>query len=267
MPRVPKNFLDRMASLLSKEQKFRNITKSNPMLDDYHLGIRSVDDIRDLNEVLDDFGNPDVTRDMLESALKNDNIKVYSSNPIKVGTFVTPSRMMARDYAGKGKIYELDISPNDIGWLNGDEGQVARILKYEKPYKEKPVLLETILKANRYGLRNKDDFTSYYTPILDVAKDLGQQGISLENQPSVIGYRYGFAPEKGLSHNYADDISERGLSLVESTNNRANDSRKNYYESFFGDRPKKFYKGIELPYKGSDGEPLILPYYFEDFDH
>lgn len=133
MPKVPvkatKKFLDKMADVLSKEQKFKAITKANPMLDDYHLGIRSVDDVRDLGEVLDDFGNPDITRDMLENALKNDNIRVYSSRPIKVGTFVTPSRMMAKDYAGKGKVFELDVSPDDIGWLNGDEGMVARLRK------------------------------------------------------------------------------------------------------------------------------------------
>jgi len=129
MPKVPKTLLDKMAGILSKEQKFKAITKANPMLDDYHLGIRSVDDIRDLGEVLDDFGNPDITRELLEDAIRNDRIKVYSSRPIRVGSFVTPSRMMARDYAGKGKVYELDISPDDVGWLNGDEGQVARIRK------------------------------------------------------------------------------------------------------------------------------------------
>jgi hypothetical protein len=129
MPKVPKTLLDKMAGILSKEQKFKAITKANPMLDDYHLGIRSVDDIRDLGEVLDDFGNPDITRELLEDAIRNDRIKVYSSRPIRVGSFVTPSRMMARDYAGKGKVYELDISPDDVGWLNGDEGQIARIRK------------------------------------------------------------------------------------------------------------------------------------------
>lgn len=267
MPKVPKNFLDRMAGLLSKEQKFKAITKAKPMLDDYHLGIRSLDDIKDLNEVMDDFGNPDITKDLLENALKQDNIKVFSSKPIKVGSFVTPSRMMAKDYAGQGNVYELDLSPNDIGWINGDEGQVARVVKFEKPYTGKPLTREVILKANRYGLNNRDDFSSYHTTILDVAKDLGQQGVNLENQPSVVGFRYGLAPENGISRNYADDVSERGLSLVETTKNRANDSRRWHYDSFFGDRPKKLYRGIELPYKGSDGEPLILPYYFDDWDH
>ena len=113
---------------LSKEQKLKAITKANKMADDYHTGIRTIDDIYDLNEVLDDFGNPDITREMLENAIKNDKIKVYSSKPFSQGSFITPSKMMAQDYAGRnGKIYEIEISPNDIGWISGDEGQIARM--------------------------------------------------------------------------------------------------------------------------------------------
>lgn len=80
---------------------------------------------------MDDFGNPDITRPLLENALKQNRIRVYSSRPIEIGSFVTPSRMMATDYAGgNGKpVYEIDLIPNDIGWLSGDEGQVGRILK------------------------------------------------------------------------------------------------------------------------------------------
>lgn len=131
MPKVPKTFLDRMGKALSKKARFRAITKANPMKDDYHLGIRSLDDVKDLEEVMDDFGNPDITRPLLENALKQNRIRVYSSRPIEIGSFVTPSRMMATDYAGgKGKpVYEIDLIPNDIGWLSGDEGQVGRILK------------------------------------------------------------------------------------------------------------------------------------------
>ena len=70
MPKVPKNLLDKMEKALSKKARFRAITKANPMKDDYHLGIRSLDDVKDLEEVMDDFGNPDLTRPMLENALK-----------------------------------------------------------------------------------------------------------------------------------------------------------------------------------------------------
>ena len=114
---------------LTKEQRFKAITKANPMYDDYHLGIREVDDVKNLDEVLDDFGNPDISLEMLQDAIKNDKIKVYSSRPIEAGSFVTPSKMMAQDYAGgpNKPIYEIEVSPYDIGWLSGDEGQIARV--------------------------------------------------------------------------------------------------------------------------------------------
>ena len=126
------NLLDKVVVRpLSKKARLRAIIKNNPMNDDYHLGIRSLDDVKDLEEVIDDFGNPDITRRMLENAIENNRIRVFSSKPIEVGTFVTPSRTMAEDYAGgNGKtVYEMELLPNDIGWLNGDEGQVGRILK------------------------------------------------------------------------------------------------------------------------------------------
>lgn len=122
---------------LTKAQKAERIIKSNPMLDDYHTGIRNADDILDFNEArqftLDDIGDvssyPDVTQEILDNATKTHKIRLYSSRPFSVGSFVSPSKMQAQDYAGKGKIYEGVFDIDDIAWLNADEGQIARLPK------------------------------------------------------------------------------------------------------------------------------------------
>jgi len=122
---------------LTKAQKAERIIKSNPMVDDYHTGIRNAEDILDFNEArqftLDDIGDvssyPDVTQEILDNAAKTRKIKLYSSRPFSVGSFVSPSKMQAQDYAGKGKIYEGFFDIDDIAWLNADEGQIARLPK------------------------------------------------------------------------------------------------------------------------------------------
>jgi hypothetical protein len=122
---------------LTKAQKAERIIKSNPMVDDYHTGIRNAEDILDFNEArqftLDDIGDvssyPDVTQEILDNASKTRKIKLYSSRPFSVGSFVSPSKMQAQDYAGKGKIYEGVFDIDDIAWLNADEGQIARLPK------------------------------------------------------------------------------------------------------------------------------------------
>jgi len=122
---------------LTKAQKAELIIKSNPMVDDYHTGIRNAEDILDFNEArqftIDDIGDvssyPDVTQEILDNAAKTRKIRLYSSRPFSVGSFVSPSKMQAQDYAGKGKIYEGVFDIDDIAWLNADEGQIARLPK------------------------------------------------------------------------------------------------------------------------------------------
>lgn len=120
---------------------------------------------------------------------------------------------------------------------------------------------ERILAANKHGLEHPNDEGSYYTPALEVAKELGRKGIDLKNQPDVTGYRYGKQPDSGLSTNYAEGRSERGLSL-------ANLKGKKPVGSviWFADRKRVKSTGMLLPYKGSDGEPLILSYQTKHYD-
>ena len=120
---------------------------------------------------------------------------------------------------------------------------------------------EKILAINRHGMRYPDDMVGYYTPALQIALELGQRGIDLSVQPTVTGYRYGTMPEGGLSYNYADDRSERGLSLA------AIDGQDEVGSSvWFAGRAKVTVTGLLLPYQGSDGEPLVLPYDVDDMD-
>ena len=62
---------------------------------------------------------------------KDGTITVYSSYPINNGTFVSTSYIQAQEYAGgkNGKVYSKTIPLTDIAWINGDEGQYAKIEK------------------------------------------------------------------------------------------------------------------------------------------
>ena len=119
-----------------KEKQLEIINKSNHMLDDYHLGIRSIEDIKTFDEVINDdesFVYGDFSKEDAEKALEKGTVTVYSSKPIEQGSFVSTSKNMAQDYAGRnGKVYSQEVSLNDVAWINGDEGQYAKVdnIKY-----------------------------------------------------------------------------------------------------------------------------------------
>jgi hypothetical protein len=117
-----------------KQQQFDIIQKSNPMQDDYHTGIRSVEDIKTLEETLNDSDyidydefNPDLTRQDIENAIKKGTITVYSSYPIENGVFVSPSRMEAESYSGNGKVYSKEVPISSVAWIDPTQGQIAII--------------------------------------------------------------------------------------------------------------------------------------------
>ncbi len=124
-----------------KDRQLDRINDTNPMLDDYHTGIRSANDIRTLREAIQDAREeangdwdelsayPDVDNSVYENALESGEITVYSSKPITDGNFVTPSRMQAEEYAGGGKVYSKTVSIDDVAWITTDEGQMAAIGK------------------------------------------------------------------------------------------------------------------------------------------
>ena len=122
-----------------KQKQLERINETNPMLDNYHVGIRGLSDILTMREAIEEARQeaeegdyetlsayPDITNEMLENALQSGKITVYSSKPIKDGNFVTPSRMQAEDYAGDGRVYSKTVSIDDVAWINTDEGQFVK---------------------------------------------------------------------------------------------------------------------------------------------
>lgn len=118
-----------------KKAQFDIIQETNPMWDDYHVGIRSAEDIRTWEEVLElndesegQFVWGDFSREDALQALEENSITVYSSYPIKNGTFVSTSYVQAREYAGgssDSKVYSKTVPLDSVAWINGDEGQYA----------------------------------------------------------------------------------------------------------------------------------------------
>lgn len=117
-----------------KEKQLEVINKNNPMQDDYHTGIRTIEDIKTLEETIQDEEwaaydeyNPDLSRQDIENVIKAGKITVYSSYPIKQGVFVSPSRMEAESYSGNGKVYSKEVNINDVAWIDPTQGQYAEI--------------------------------------------------------------------------------------------------------------------------------------------
>jgi len=115
-----------------------------------------------------------------------------------------------------------------------------------------------IIEANRYGATHRNE-NPYRTPVLMVACDLGSRGILLDAAPTVSGYRYG-RNDVGVSSNYREGVSEQGLSLA------ALDGDAEVASAVWFEGPRVHCTGILLPYRGSDGEPLILPVEGENWD-
>ena len=124
----------------NKKKQYEIIQSTNPMEDDYHVGIRSPKDIKTFAEVINDdinddesFAWGDFSKKDAERALKKGSITVYSSKPIENGNFVSTSKIQATEYAGGEKIYTKEVPIEDVAWINGDEGQYAKIsTKYSK---------------------------------------------------------------------------------------------------------------------------------------
>ena len=130
----------------------------------------------------------------------------------------------------------------------GSKDENKYSVKKYKPAPEDKLSKEDFLEANEAGLRHKgtDNHWSYYTPSLQIAYNLGYENISLKDSDVVTGIRYGEAPEKGISTNYSENRSEKGLSLAQISGEKEIGS-----SNWFKDRKAFEYRGLKLPYKGS----------------
>ena len=134
----------------NKEEQFKIIQKTNPAPNENNTWIRSKEDINTFKEAYDTAKSeaedggwenyasyPDITKDIVNEALKTGKITVYSSYQIENGVFVTPSYRQALDYAGndKSKVNSKEVNIDDVAWINLDEGQYAKV--EQKQPKEK----------------------------------------------------------------------------------------------------------------------------------
>lgn len=117
--------------MAKKEAQLQIILDSNPMLDDYHTGIRTVNDILTFEEAFSDKDNlvtsPDWEESQMEEAIETREVEIFSSHKIQNGTFVTPSRMVAETYAGGGRVYSKIVNIEDVAWIDSCEGQYAKV--------------------------------------------------------------------------------------------------------------------------------------------
>ncbi len=110
-------------------------------------------------------------------------------------------------------------------------------------------------KAYRLGCKHaaNGNLRFFQTPRLQMAYDLGLEGVGVDFSKIVTGYRFGGVPE-GCSYNYADNCKELGVSLA------CLDGGKEVGSSmWFADREKVCVNGLLIDETGSDGEPLIIP--------
>lgn len=117
-----------------KQKQLDVIKNNNPVNDDYHTWIRNVEDIKTLEETINDNDwidydeyNPDLSRQDIENAIESGKIIVYSSYPVEQGIFVSPSKMEAESYSGNGKVYSKEVNINDVAWLDPTQGQYAKV--------------------------------------------------------------------------------------------------------------------------------------------
>jgi hypothetical protein len=114
-----------------------------------------------------------------------------------------------------------------------------------------------IKKANKMGLVDSmsGEWSCWYNAILNVAYELGQDGIDLSNQPVVDAHRWGNSPDDGISKNHAEDRAEKGCSCA--WLDSAPDDCYGYMTHASGANCVAI-KGVLVPDTGSDGEPLVL---------
>jgi hypothetical protein len=116
-----------------KSKQLEIIENTNPAPNEANTWVRVVEDIKTAEEafsVAKEEGAmyPDFTEEDMDKALEKGEVKVYSSQPIKDGVFVTPSKMNAQEYAGgkKGKVYSKTVKLKDVAWIDEGEGQYAK---------------------------------------------------------------------------------------------------------------------------------------------
>ena len=178
------------SSFSFKQKQLDIIKNNNPVNDDYHTWIRNVEDIKTLEETINDSDyidydnyNPDLSRQDIENAIDSGKITVYSSYPIKQGVFVSPSKMEAESYSSNGKVYSKEVNINDVAWIDPTQGQYAKVYnilptKYSQNTKE----WNEYLKENFPSSGTKTKMSEIKAPIReDIKKNEINKETSIKN--------------------------------------------------------------------------------------
>lgn len=114
-----------------------------------------------------------------------------------------------------------------------------------------------IKKANAMGLKDlaNGNWSCWWNKILNVAYELGQDGMDLSDSPVVKAHRWGDVPEDGISKNHAENRAENGCSCAWLDSN-PNDCYGYMTQASGADCVEV--SGVLVKDTGSDGEPLIL---------
>lgn len=233
--------------------------------------------------------NVDIRSKLVYSGLRN-NILLDVIDANTGVSYAEQSGYGGRGIFNKGKAYERVHEVNESGdkYDNGKEsipetitidgkerptrnsnGKIEMIDDKVRPSYETSKLIsrDSLLSANNRGLKQYKSgnilYESFYSPEHQSAYDYGIRGIDLSSQKTVSGWRRGVAKFGSISRNYMDNISERGLSMMQIDGEDA----MHHSDIFMSDREKYEYTGILLPDRGSDGEALILPYGGNNIDN
>ena len=171
-----------------KNAQYKIIQETNPMFDEEHVGIRSPKDIKTFEEVINDedsFNWGDYSKEDAIRDLKKGTVTIYSSYPIKNGTFVSTSYQQALDYASGDptQVHSRKASLNSVAWINGDEGQYAKVYdilptKYSQNTKE----WNEYLKENFPSSGTKTKMSEIKAPIReDIKKNEIKKETSIKN--------------------------------------------------------------------------------------
>lgn len=188
-----------------KDRQFEVVRNSNAAQDDIHTWIRSADEIKTFEEAtadVEDSVTPDYGIQIIEEAKMTGRIRVYSAYKIREGTFVTPSKMEAQNYAGNGSVQEKWVALTDVAWIDEIEGQYTGDVTAKRSERE-----NTLAEQNASEYNGRD-------PKLNRAVDLVRSGA----QPSTIYNETGYVrmangnlidPDTGeIVWRYHNDISE-----------------------------------------------------------
>lgn len=209
-----------------KQKQLDIIKNNNPVNDDYHTWIRSVEDIKALEETINDSDwigydeyNPDLSRKDIENAIENGKIIVYSSYPVEQGIFVSPSKMEAESYSENGKVYSKEVNISDVAWIDPTQGQYAKVndTKYSQQNDKWQPFLEKNFKAtgtrtNMNSIRKGDMILANIDTKNNIEKESPLAPRAIPKDPTKES-SYDFKKTKTRKQVQAELLQDMGITL------------------------------------------------------